>query len=98
MPVAESTSGASLEPNWAQLRSSDQTPFEPPTQYTVPAGGAGGDDGGDVGGGGVGGGGGVCVGGVVLLLYWLLSIVSILPIGMGLVESWPFPNRYSCQV
>ena len=33
-----------------------------------------------------------------LLLYWLLSIVSILPIGMGLVESWPFPNRYSCQV
>ena len=33
-----------------------------------------------------------------LLLYWLLSIVSIIPIGIGLIHSWPFPDRYSCQV
>ena len=33
-----------------------------------------------------------------LLLYWLLSIVSIIPIGIGLIRSWPFPDRYSCQV
>ena len=33
-----------------------------------------------------------------LLLYWLLSIVSIIPIGIGLIQSWPFPHRYSCQV
>ena len=33
-----------------------------------------------------------------LILYWLLSIVCIIPIGIGLIESWPFPDRYSCQV
>ena len=33
-----------------------------------------------------------------LLLYWLLALVSMLPIGIGLIESWPFPDRYSCQV
>ena len=33
-----------------------------------------------------------------LLLYWLLSIVCIIPIGIGLIKSWPFPDRYSCQV
>ena len=33
-----------------------------------------------------------------LFLYWLLAIISVLPIGVGLIESWPFPDRYSCQV
>ena len=33
-----------------------------------------------------------------LVLYWLLALISVLPIAVGLIESWPFPERYSCQV
>ena len=33
-----------------------------------------------------------------LVLYWLLAIVSVLPVAVDLIDSWPFPDRYSCQV
>ena len=33
-----------------------------------------------------------------LVLYWLIVIVAVLPLAIGLIESWPFPDRYSCQV
>jgi hypothetical protein len=33
-----------------------------------------------------------------LFLYWLLSLTALSPVAAGLVKSWPFPDRYSCQV
>ena len=34
----------------------------------------------------------------VLFFYWILSVGAILPLLIGIVTSWPFPDRYSCQV
>ena len=35
---------------------------------------------------------------VVLVFLWLLHITLCVPILLGVVEAWPFPRRYSCQV
>ena len=31
-------------------------------------------------------------------LGWLLSFLSAVVLIAGLIKSWPFPNKYSCQV
>ena len=35
---------------------------------------------------------------VFIVMYWILALVSVCPIAAGLISSWPFPDRYSCQV
>ena len=35
---------------------------------------------------------------VFIVLYWILALLSLCPIGLGLMSNWPFPDRYSCQV
>ena len=32
-----------------------------------------------------------------LAFYWVLILVSVIPLLGGFVQSWPFPDRYSCQ-
>jgi hypothetical protein len=34
----------------------------------------------------------------LLGLVWLLSCAAAAPVVSGLVQSWPFPLRYSCQL
>ena len=34
---------------------------------------------------------------VFIVMYWILALVSVCPIAAGLISSWPFPDRYSCQ-
>jgi len=34
----------------------------------------------------------------LLIFLWIFHITLSLPIIIGLVEAWPFPKRYSCQV
>ena len=33
-----------------------------------------------------------------IVFYWILSIGAIFPLAIGIIQSWPFPDRYSCQV
>ncbi len=33
-----------------------------------------------------------------LFLYWVLSATAICPVAIGFIQSYPFPDRYSCQV
>ena len=33
-----------------------------------------------------------------IVIYWILAMVAVSPIAAGLIASWPFPDRYSCQV
>ena len=35
---------------------------------------------------------------IYLLLYWLLSLAAPAVVAAGIITSWPFPDRYSCQV
>ena len=33
-----------------------------------------------------------------LFFYWLLCATATLPLAVGILRNWPFPDRYSCQV
>lgn len=33
-----------------------------------------------------------------LVLYWFVALAIPIPLLAGLIESWPFPDRYSCQL
>ena len=35
---------------------------------------------------------------VLIVMYWISSIVAMSPIMLNLLQNWPFPDRYSCQV
>lgn len=35
---------------------------------------------------------------IYLVLYWFISLATPVVLAIGLIKSYPFPDRYSCQV
>ena len=35
---------------------------------------------------------------IVLVLFWLISLATPIILVVGIIKSYPFPDRYSCQV